>query len=119
MPGKGGEEMKIETKYEIGQEVFVKHDGEWWKGELMRISYNGTELYYEIEVSELYRYFALTEAEVIIVEPDGFKKTNEFLDLFPEFDERERSELTTVVRRLRKDSAKRIEASNKKTATNP
>lgn len=106
--------MKIETKYEIGQEVFIKQDGEWWKGVLMRISHNGIELYYEIEVSELYRYFGLTEAEVITEEPQELRDANEFLKLFPEFNQYEKSELSKAIRRLRKDAAKRIKETNEK-----
>jgi hypothetical protein len=107
--------MKIETKYEIGQNVFVKDDGEWWKGELRRVSHDGIQLYYDIEVSEIYRYFSLTEAEIIIDEPQEFRDTKEFLNLFPQFDKYEKAELLKLIRRLQKDSAKRIEADTKKT----
>lgn len=106
--------MKIETKYEIDQEAFVKEDGEWWKGVIMGLYHNGTELYYEIQVPEIYRYFRLTEAEIIIDEPEGFKKSNEFLNLFPEFDQFEKDQLATLIRRLRKDAAKRTEAMDNK-----
>lgn len=105
--------MKIETKYEIGQECFFEDDDEWLGGKINGIFHNGIDTYYEIHVNELYRYIRLTESEIIIDEPVDFQKINEFLNLFPEFNGYERDELAIVVRKLRKGVAKRNQKDNK------
>lgn len=103
--------MLIETKYEIGQEVFVQEDGEWIQGKITGWAHNGNNLHYEIYSNELYGYFRIPEKDITIDKPDGFQKVEEFLDFFPEFDEHERHELSFLLKRLRKQSAGRVKKS--------
>lgn len=99
--------MKIETKYEVGQKVYLEFEGEWHEAVIRRICFDGEQLWYDTESNSALRYFSLKEELIVVEEPESFQKSIEFLNMFPEFDEYEKHELRQLVRKLRKEASRR------------
>lgn len=99
--------MKIETKYEVGQKVYLEYEGEWHEAVIRRIVFDGETFWYDVEAESALRYFSLKEELIVVEEPESFQKSIEFLNMFPEFDEYEKHELRQFVQKLRKEVAKR------------
>lgn len=102
--------MTIVTKYEIGQTVYFKLDGEWCSGIIESFRLKEDVCYCEIGsvVGYFVEFLRKREDEVTDEKPEGFEQINDFVNLFPEFDLDEKSELVRKIRDLKFRARQRI-----------
>ena len=98
--------MTITTKYETGQHIFFKKDGEHRDGVIGGFRYTNGKVVYEVDCGEWVGAL-VSEDEVSLVEPEGFKRIAEAVAMFPEFGDMAKMELEGTIRKLLRQSEKK------------
>lgn len=112
--------MNIETKYDIGQQVYFWHvpalrrnkpldeDKRQVSGKVIGIHISENDIFYEVSLSANEGCFAsVPESDISLEQIELVNRYDIFLDQFPELDDYERNELKQRISEVRQEALKR------------